>query len=160
MEDESARIPRSFRSVPLSGCGGQTDRLSVLQVSLDGRDDDSRFNGEDLDADQGNPHPGVDDHTLVEDPINDFNQAGRTNRFFYGHVIHPLDLKFRFVDRGAVNLFFVATFSLIAISVPMNHLKNTALVTRLENRNCVQTAEKGRGLLIEKEREEDNSVPF
>ena len=60
-------------------CGGERrepDRFRVAEVRVDGRDDDARFDGEDLDADDRDAHPGVDHDPLLEDHVEHFGEAG------------------------------------------------------------------------------------
>jgi hypothetical protein len=45
----------------------------VFEVRLDRRDDDTRFDGYEIDSNQRDANPGVDDDTLVENAIENIN---------------------------------------------------------------------------------------
>src|SRR5581483_9433132 len=69
---------------------GKTNGVGVLEVSVDGRDHDARLNRDQIDADEGDAHPGVNDDALVEYPIKDVNKT-RTARYpFNSHSGPPL----------------------------------------------------------------------
>ncbi len=44
----------------------ETDRLGVSEVGVNGGDDNARFNRNEIDSDEGNANPRVDDDTLVQ----------------------------------------------------------------------------------------------
>ena len=52
-----------------------TDRLGVLEVGVDRRDDDASFDRDEVDADQRNADPRVDDDPLVEDAIEHVDET-------------------------------------------------------------------------------------
>jgi len=49
-----------------------------MLVGLDGGHDDAGFNGDQVDAHDGNAHPGIDHNTLVQDTVQDIEDARRT----------------------------------------------------------------------------------
>src|SRR5579875_3556341 len=51
------------------------DRLGEAQVRVDAGDDDPGVDGEHLDADQRDPHVGVDHHALVQDRVDNVGQS-------------------------------------------------------------------------------------
>src|SRR4051794_31400497 len=51
------------------------DRLRVFEVGVDGRDDDARLDSHQVDPDQGDSHPGIDDDSLVEHTIEDVDEG-------------------------------------------------------------------------------------
>ena len=69
----------------------RTDRLGVLEVRVDRGDDDARLDGDEVDADEGHAHPRVDDDPLVENAIENVDEARSTRCAFNGHVGCPLD---------------------------------------------------------------------
>ena len=62
-----------------------TDRLRVLQVGVDGRHHDARFDGDQIDADERDTDPGVDDDTLVQHSIEHVDEACAAGGPFNGH---------------------------------------------------------------------------
>src|SRR5262245_32934803 len=62
-----------------------TDRFGVLQVCVNRRHDDARLNRDEVDPDQGDRNPGVDDDPLVEHAIEDVDQACAACCTFNGH---------------------------------------------------------------------------
>src|SRR5215813_6065717 len=68
----------------------RADRLGILQIRVDRGDDNARFNGDQIDADQGHPDPRVDDDPLVEDPIEHVDQTAAAGGPFNCHRITPL----------------------------------------------------------------------
>src|SRR5690606_28362148 len=56
-------------------------RLGESQVRVDTRDDDAGIDGEQLDADERDPHVGVDHHALVENDVDDFSESARRRPF-------------------------------------------------------------------------------
>src|SRR5438034_2980008 len=52
------------------------DRFGVLQVRVDRRHHHARFHGDEIDADQRDTHPGVDDDALVEHAIENVDETG------------------------------------------------------------------------------------
>src|SRR4051795_11709657 len=52
-----------------------TDCFCVLEVRIDRSDDDARFNRDQVDADEGDANPRVDDDTFVEDPVEYVNET-------------------------------------------------------------------------------------
>src|SRR5215470_4435588 len=65
------------------------DSLGVLQIRIDRGNDYARFNGDQVDAHEGHPDPGVDDDPLVEDTIEHVNQTAAAGRPFNCHRITP-----------------------------------------------------------------------
>src|SRR5215510_1429460 len=65
------------------------DGLGVLQIRVDRGNDNARFNGDQVDAHEGHPDPGVDDDPLVEDPIEDIDQTATAGSPFNCHRITP-----------------------------------------------------------------------
>ena len=63
----------------------RTHRLGVLQVRIDRRHHDARFNGDEVDADQRDAHPRVDDDSLVQHAIEDVNETCAACGSFNGH---------------------------------------------------------------------------
>src|SRR5438552_3650510 len=61
------------------------DGFRVLQVGIDGGHDDAGFNGDEVDAYEGNPHPRVDDDALVEDAVKNVNKTAAACCAFYSH---------------------------------------------------------------------------
>src|SRR2546422_957571 len=61
------------------------DRFPVLQVRLDRCDDDARFHGDQVDTDQRNANPCVDDYPLVEYSIEDVDETCAACGSFNGH---------------------------------------------------------------------------
>src|SRR5262249_6992839 len=59
--------------------------LGVLQVCVDRRDDDTCFDGDEVDADQRDADPGVDDNSLVEHAVEDVDETGAAGCTFNGH---------------------------------------------------------------------------
>src|SRR5581483_7172635 len=57
----------------------------ILQVCVDGRHDDPRLNRNQIDADEGNTHPRVDDDALVENAIKDVDETRSAGGSFNGH---------------------------------------------------------------------------
>src|SRR5262249_8191013 len=57
----------------------------VLQVCVDRRDDDTCFDGDEVDADQRDADPGVDDNSLVEHAVEDVDETGAAGCTFNGH---------------------------------------------------------------------------
>src|SRR5213075_3239546 len=55
--------------------GRDTDGFCVLEVRVDRSDDDARFNRDQIDADEGDTNPRVDDDTFVEDPVQYVNKT-------------------------------------------------------------------------------------
>ena len=66
------------------------DRFRVLDVGVDGGHHDARLDREQVDAHQGDPHPGVDDDALVQDAVQDVDQTGATGSSFDRHFRYPL----------------------------------------------------------------------
>src|SRR5690606_38605900 len=56
-------------------------RLGESQVRVDTRDDDAGIDGEQLGADERDPHVGVDHHALVENDVDDFSESARRRPF-------------------------------------------------------------------------------
>src|SRR5450755_1996159 len=54
--------------------GRDTDRFRVLQVCVDRRDDNAGLDGDQIDADEGDSHPRIDDDAFVENPVEDINE--------------------------------------------------------------------------------------
>jgi hypothetical protein len=52
---------------------GEPYCFRILEIGLDGRNDDSRFYSRELDTDEGDANPGVDDNTLVENAIENID---------------------------------------------------------------------------------------
>jgi len=59
----------------LGRCSGKADCLGILQVCLDTGDDHASLNSEDLEAKQGDPDPGIDHKTLIQDPVDNLSQS-------------------------------------------------------------------------------------
>src|SRR5256886_2867056 len=70
-------------------CDGRRDaeRFGVAEVGVDRRDDDAGFDGDEVDADERYADPGVDDDALVEDPIEDIDEAAASGCAFDWHVL-------------------------------------------------------------------------
>src|SRR5262249_59845007 len=73
--------PRSRRDL--------ADRLRVLEVRVDGGDDDPRLDGDEIDADQRHAHPGIDDDSLVQYSIEHVDEAGPAGGPFNWHRSPP-----------------------------------------------------------------------
>src|SRR3712207_9529419 len=56
--------------------GRQADGLGVLEVGVDGGDDDARLDRDQVDADERDADPRVDDDALVQHAVEHVNQAG------------------------------------------------------------------------------------
>ena len=73
------------------------DRLGEAEVSVDARDHDARVDGDQLDADQRQPHVGIDDQALVQDRVDNVGQprglrpgrAAAARLYRRGHVLPP-----------------------------------------------------------------------
>src|SRR5437867_10156900 len=50
-------------------------RLGILEIGLDRRHDDTGFNGDQIDADERDADPGVDDDAFVQHPVEDVDEA-------------------------------------------------------------------------------------
>src|SRR5688500_8225900 len=53
---------------------GDADGFGILQVRIDRCDDDPRLDGDQVDPDERDTYPGVDDDTLVADAIEDVDE--------------------------------------------------------------------------------------
>ena len=71
---------------------GQSHCVGVLQVGIDGRDHDARFDRDQVDADQGNSNPGVDHDAFIQDSIQYINQTGTAGNTFNCHANPPANL--------------------------------------------------------------------
>src|SRR5690242_11409371 len=59
--------------------------FGVAEVGVDRRHDDASFDRDEVDAHERDPDPGVDDDALVEDPVEDIDEAGATCGAFDWH---------------------------------------------------------------------------
>ena len=65
------KIPLTF----VLGCwSGKPNCLGILQVCLDTGDDHASLNSEDFQAEQGDPDPGIDHNTLIQDTVENLSQ--------------------------------------------------------------------------------------
>src|SRR5208283_870319 len=91
--EASSSLSRSRPARALGGAGGrrgQANGLGVLEVRLDRRDHDASFDGKQLDADQGDLGPSVDDDTLVQDPVDHFRETRAVGRLHHFCHCTPL----------------------------------------------------------------------
>src|SRR5688500_5246223 len=65
------------------------DRLGELQIRLDGGDDNARLDAHEIDADQRNADVRVNDDALVEDTVENVNEATAGTCPFDRHVSSP-----------------------------------------------------------------------
>src|SRR5262249_21681403 len=63
----------------------RADRFGVLQVRIDRSDHDARLDGNQIDTDQRDADPCIDDDPLIEYSIKDVNQACSAGSSFNGH---------------------------------------------------------------------------
>jgi hypothetical protein len=61
------------RRLRASHDASESNGVSVLEVSVDGRDYDASFDGDQVDADQRDAYPSVNDNALVENSIEHVN---------------------------------------------------------------------------------------
>ena len=59
--------PRDRRDLP--------DGFRIFQVRIDGGDDHAGFDGDEVDPDQRDAHPGVDDDALVQDAVENVDET-------------------------------------------------------------------------------------
>jgi hypothetical protein len=72
------RFSRSLNAISLEGKQVQEildDLFCVVEERIDRGDDDSRLDREDLDADERDANPDVDNDALIEDPVEHFCKA-------------------------------------------------------------------------------------
>lgn len=67
----------------------QANRLRVLQPCIDAGDDDARFHGDQVDADQRYTGPDVDDDAFVQDAVDDFSQTGGVGTLLIMRFLTP-----------------------------------------------------------------------
>ena len=65
------------------------DRFRVLQVGVDRGDDDARFDGDQVDADERDADPGVDDDALVEHAVENVDETRAACGAFNCHAAAP-----------------------------------------------------------------------
>jgi hypothetical protein len=71
-------------------CGGRlTNGIGVAQIGVDRRDNDTRFNRDQVNANQGDAHPCVDDDPLVENAIEHVDETGSARSSLNGHSLIP-----------------------------------------------------------------------
>src|SRR6185437_8465625 len=63
----------------------ETHCFRVLEICIDGRDDDARFNSHEVNTDQRDTDPGIDDDTLVEHSVEDVDEGTATGRTLDSH---------------------------------------------------------------------------
>ena len=84
------------------GCAGNrrgdSQRLGVTQVRIDGSDHDAGLNRDQIDSYQGDPDPCIDDDALVEDAVKDVDETGAAWGSFNGG--HAVDYLFRGRERA------------------------------------------------------------
>src|ERR1700687_5055236 len=69
-------------------------RVGVPQVSVDGGDDHTCFDGDEVDADERHAHPSVDDDALVQDAVEHIDETRTTRTAFYDrHLLTPFCLE-------------------------------------------------------------------
>jgi hypothetical protein len=66
---------------------GDPEGFGVAEVRVDRRHDDAGFDRDEVDADERHADPGVDDDALVEDAVEDIDEARSTSGAFNGHVL-------------------------------------------------------------------------
>ena len=59
----------------LGCCSRKANCFSILQVCLDTGYDYPSFNGEDFQAEQGNPYPSIEHEALIQYPVQDLSQS-------------------------------------------------------------------------------------
>src|SRR5437763_1414190 len=59
-------LPCAFGQLRLCDEAGQSYRIGIFEVGVDRSHDDASFHRDEIDADQRNADPGVDDDTFVE----------------------------------------------------------------------------------------------
>src|SRR2546423_3097453 len=68
------------------------NRFRVLEISLDGRDDDTRFDCHEVDTYEGDSNPCVDDDAFVEYAIENIDKRAAARGTFNCHVVTPVVL--------------------------------------------------------------------
>src|SRR3982074_3457062 len=69
---------------------GETHRFGVFEIRVDRCDDDARLDRHNVDPDQGDAHPRVDDNTLIENAIENIDKRATARGTFNGHVVTPV----------------------------------------------------------------------
>ena len=67
-------------------------RLGVLEVRVDRCDHDACFNGDQVDANERDPDPGVDDDTFIQDPVEYVDQTAAARGAFDCHSLPAFPL--------------------------------------------------------------------
>jgi hypothetical protein len=67
-------------------CGEPGQRSRVVQVGLKGGDDHSRFDGQQVDADERKAHPTINDDAFVQHSVEHVYYACASGRSFKSHV--------------------------------------------------------------------------
>src|SRR5438128_2180910 len=101
-----ALLRRRVASVAVQdGRGGsdspQPDLSDLMLVGLDGGDDDAGFYGDQVDAHDGNAHPGIDHDALVQDTVQDIEDARRSRCSLNRQTLTPSRLAQRIVQAMA-----------------------------------------------------------
>src|SRR5207249_3512156 len=63
----------------------ESEGVGVSEVRVDRGHDDSCLDSNEVDADERDPDPGIDDDALVENPVEDIDEARATWRTFNWH---------------------------------------------------------------------------
>ena len=71
---------------------GKPDRIGVLQISVDGSDDDAGLDRDQVNAHERDPHPGVNDDPFVQDAIENIDKAGSAGYTLNGPRSAPTPL--------------------------------------------------------------------
>src|SRR5207237_5330208 len=67
----------------------EAESIGVPEIRVDGGDDDPRFDCHEVDADERDPDPGIDDDALVENAVEDVDEARSAWRSFDRHIYLP-----------------------------------------------------------------------
>src|SRR5581483_5696750 len=89
---------------------GHADCLGVFQISVNGGDDDARFHRDQVNADQRNSDPGINDDAFVQHAVENVNETSSARYSLYRHfgfssnsAFSPCSLR-RSRDAGAQSL--------------------------------------------------------
>lgn len=86
------RLIQRGRSHSLKGSRRDADlseRLSKLKIRGDGSDNDTRFKSDQVDPDERDTYPGVNDDALVENAVQNVGEASATCRSLNYHSPAP-----------------------------------------------------------------------
>ena len=66
---------------------GVSDCFGIAEIGVDRRDNDTRFNGKQVNANERDAHPGVDDDAFVEDAVEHIDQTGAAGCTLHRHGV-------------------------------------------------------------------------